>query len=51
MFQNISRMGLASVVYDVLDDCIIHASFHRYLASERSAAIQNTVYHHYYRRN
>jgi len=31
-------MGLASIVYDVLDDYIVHASFHRYLASERSAA-------------
>lgn len=34
-------MGLASVVYDVLDDYIIHASFHHYLASERSAAIEH----------
>lgn len=31
-------MGLASIVYDVLDDYIVHASFHRYLASERAAA-------------
>ena len=34
-------MGLASIVYDVLDDYIAHASFHRYLASERSAAIEH----------
>lgn len=34
-------MGLASVVYDVLDDYIIHVSFHHYLASERSAAIEH----------
>ena len=34
-------MGLASVVYDVLDDYIIHASFHHYLASERSATIEH----------
>ena len=34
-------MGLASVVYDVLDDYIIHASFQRYLASERSAALEH----------
>lgn len=34
-------MGLASMVYDVLDDYIVHASFHRYLASERAAAIQH----------
>lgn len=34
-------MVLASVVYDVLDDYIIHASFHHYLASERSAAIEH----------
>ena len=32
-------MGLASIVYDVLDDFIVHASFHRYLASERAAAL------------
>jgi hypothetical protein len=32
-------MGLASIVYDVLDDYIVHASLHRFLASERSAAI------------
>lgn len=34
-------MGLASMVYDVLDDYIVHASFHRYLASERAAAVQH----------
>lgn len=34
-------MGLASVVYDVLDDYIIHASFQRYSASERSAALEH----------
>lgn len=34
-------MGLASVVYDVLEDYIVHASFHRYLASERSAALEH----------
>lgn len=34
-------MALASVVYDVLDDYIVHASFHRYLASERSAALEH----------
>lgn len=34
-------MGLASIVYDVLDDYIVHASFHRYLASERSAALEH----------
>ncbi len=33
-------MGLASIVYDVLDDFIVHASFHRHLASERAAAIR-----------
>lgn len=33
--------GLASVVYDVLDDYIVHASLHRFLASERSAAIEH----------
>ena len=34
-------MGLASIVYDVLDDFIVHASFHRYLASERAAALDH----------
>lgn len=38
MFQNISRMRLASVVYDVLDDYIIHASFHHYLVSAQQIA-------------
>ena len=28
-------------VYDVLDDYIVHASFQRYLASERSAALEH----------
>ena len=31
--------ALASIVYDVLDDYIVHASIKRYLASERSAAL------------
>lgn len=30
--------GLASIVYDVLDDYIVHASLQRYLGSERAAA-------------
>lgn len=34
-------MGLASMVYDVLEDYIVHASFHRFLASERTAAIEH----------
>lgn len=34
-------MGLASIVYDVLDDYIVHASFKRYLASERTAALEH----------
>lgn len=34
-------MGLASIVYDVLDDYIVHASFQRYLASERAAALEH----------
>lgn len=43
-YPNPSRrftMGLASVVYDVLDDYIVHASFHKYLASERRAALEH----------
>ena len=31
--------ALASIVYDVLDDYIIHATFSRFLASERSQAL------------
>lgn len=34
-------MGLDSIVYDVLDDYIVHASSQRYLASERSAALEH----------
>lgn len=34
-------MGLGSIVYDVLDDYIAHASFQRHLASERSAALEH----------
>lgn len=34
-------MGLGSIVYDVLDDYIVHASFQRHLASERSAALEH----------
>ena len=34
-------MGLDSIVYDVLDNYIVHASFQRYLASERSAALEH----------
>lgn len=32
---------LGSIVYDVLDDYIVHASLQRYLASERSAALEH----------
>ena len=34
-------MGLASIVYDILDDYIVHASFQRFLASERAAAMEH----------
>lgn len=33
--------GLASIVYDVLDDYIVHASLQHYLAPERRAAIEH----------
>ncbi len=33
--------GLASIVYDVMDDYIVHASLHKYLASERTAALDH----------
>ena len=34
-------MGLASIVYDVLDDYIVHASFQHYLDSERAVALNH----------
>ena len=34
-------MGLASIIYDVLDDYIVHASIHKFLSSERSAALEH----------
>ena len=34
-------MGLASIVYDVLDDYIVHASLQHYLSSERCAALEH----------
>ncbi len=30
-------MGLASIIYDVLDDYILHASIHKFLSSERTS--------------
>lgn len=33
--------ALASIVYDVLDDYIVHASLNRYLSSERDAALKH----------
>ena len=33
--------ALASIVYDVLDDYIVHASINRYLAPERDAALKH----------
>ena len=33
--------ALASIVYDVLDDYIVHASINKYLASERAAALDH----------
>lgn len=35
--------ALASIVYDVLDDFIIHATFSRFLASERSEAVKHMM--------
>ena len=34
-------MGLASIIYDVLDDYILHASIHKFLSSERVAALEH----------
>lgn len=36
-------MALGSIVYDVLDDYIVHASIHHYLASERAVAIHHLI--------
>ena len=33
--------ALASIVYDVLDDYIVHASLNKFLASERAAALEH----------
>lgn len=33
--------ALSSIVYDVLEDHIVHASIHRFLASERAAALDH----------
>ena len=33
--------AMASIVYDVLDDYIVHASLNRFLASEREAALEH----------
>ncbi len=33
--------AMASIVYDVLDDYIVHASLNRFLASERDAALEH----------
>lgn len=34
-------MGLASIIYDVLDDYILHASIHKFLSFERAAALEH----------
>mgnify|MGYP000853701752 CR=1 FL=1 len=34
-------MGLVSIIYDVLDDYILHASIHKFLSSERAAALEH----------
>ena len=34
-------MGLASIIYDILDDYILHASIHKFLSSERAAALEH----------
>ena len=34
-------MALASIIYDVLDDYIGHASIHKFLSSERAAALEH----------
>ena len=34
-------MALASIIYDVLDDYILHASIHKFFSSERAAALEH----------
>ena len=34
-------MALASIIYDFLDDYIVHASIHKFLSSERAAALEH----------
>ena len=34
-------MGLVSIIYDVLDDYILHASIYKFLSSERAAALEH----------
>ena len=34
-------VALASIIYDVLDDYIVHASIHKFLSSERAAALEH----------
>lgn len=41
--KRIWSMALGSVVYDVLDDFIVHGSIHYFLASERAAAIHHLI--------
>lgn len=36
-------MALGSIVYDVLEDFIVHGSIHYYLASERAAAMHHLI--------
>lgn len=39
--QRYFTQALGSMVYDVMDDYIVHASIHPYLSSERSAAVSH----------
>ena len=41
--SRVFSMVLASVVYDVLDDYIVHASIQYYLGSERASAIEHLI--------
>lgn len=41
VYKKLFTMALASMIYDVLEDYIVHASIDKYLASERNAAIEH----------
>lgn len=41
VYKKLFTMALVSMIYDVLEDYIVHASINKYLASERNAAMEH----------